>query len=34
MFRTEVKVRNCIADYVAFQTPELQQFLKDNIKFT
>ena len=29
MFRTEVKVRNCIADYVTFQTPELQQFLKD-----
>jgi len=28
MFRTEVKVRHCIADYVAFQTPELQQFLK------
>ena len=27
MFRTEVKVRHCIADYVAFQTPELQQFL-------
>jgi len=29
LFRTEVKVKNCIADYVAFQTPELQQFLKD-----
>jgi hypothetical protein len=28
LFRTEVKVRNCIADYIAFQTPELQQFLK------
>jgi hypothetical protein len=28
LFRTEVKVRDCIADYVAFQTPELQEFLK------
>jgi len=28
LFRTEVKVRNCIADYIAFQTPELQEFLK------
>ena len=27
LFRTEVKVRNCIADYVAFQTPELKAFL-------
>jgi DNA polymerase elongation subunit (family B) len=27
LFRTEVKVRNCIADYVTFQTPELQEFL-------
>jgi hypothetical protein len=27
-FRKEVKAKNCIADYVAFQTPELQQFLK------
>lgn len=27
LFRVEVKVRNCIADYVAFQTPELRQFL-------
>jgi hypothetical protein len=28
LFRAEVKVRDCIADYVAFQTPELQEFLK------
>lgn len=27
-FRKEVRAKNCIADYVAFQTPELQQFLK------
>lgn len=27
LFRTEVKVRHCIADYVEFQTPELKQFL-------
>jgi hypothetical protein len=27
-FRKEVKAKNCIADYVTFQTPELQQFLK------
>jgi len=27
-FRKEVKARNCIADYVTFQTPELQAFLK------
>ena len=27
-FRKEVKARNCIADYVTFQTPELQEFLK------
>jgi hypothetical protein len=27
-FRKEVKARNCIADYVTFQTPELQGFLK------
>lgn len=27
-FRKEVKAKNCIADYVAFQTPELQAFLK------
>jgi hypothetical protein len=27
LFRTEVKVRKCIADYITFQTPELQQFL-------
>jgi len=27
-FRKEVKAKNCIADYIAFQTPELQQFLK------
>ena len=26
-FRTEVEVRKCIAPYVTFQTPELQQFL-------
>ncbi len=28
LFRTEVKIRHCIADYVTFQTPELQAFLK------
>jgi hypothetical protein len=28
LFRTEVKVRHCIADYITFQTPKLQQFLK------
>jgi hypothetical protein len=28
LFRTEVKVRHCIADYITFQTPELQKFLK------
>ena len=28
LFRTDVKVRHCIADYVAFQTPELQEFYK------
>ncbi len=27
-FRTEVKVKHCIASYVTFQTPELQAFLK------
>ena len=27
-FRKEVRAKNCIADYVAFQTPELQAFLK------
>jgi hypothetical protein len=27
-FRKEVKAKNCIADYITFQTPELQQFLK------
>lgn len=27
-FRKEVKAKNCIADYVVFQTPELQKFLK------
>jgi hypothetical protein len=27
-FRKEVKAKNCIADYVTFQTPELQAFLK------
>jgi hypothetical protein len=27
-FRKDVKAKHCIADYVAFQTPELQQFLK------
>jgi len=26
-FRKEVKVRHCIADYITFQTPELQKFL-------
>ena len=29
LFRTEVKVRHCIADYITFQTPELQKFLKN-----
>jgi hypothetical protein len=28
LFRTEVKVKYCIADYITFQTPELQEFLK------
>ena len=28
LFRTEVRVRDCIADYISFQTPELKQFLK------
>jgi hypothetical protein len=28
LFRTDVKLRDCIADYVIFQTPELQAFLK------
>jgi hypothetical protein len=28
LFRTEVKMRHCIADYITFQTFELQQFLK------
>ena len=27
LFRKEIIVKKCIADYVAFQTPELQQFL-------
>lgn len=27
-FRKEVKAKNCIADYITFQTPELQNFLK------
>ena len=27
-FRKDVKAKNCIAEYVAFQTPELQKFLK------
>lgn len=27
-FRKEVRAKNCIADYVTFQTPELQAFLK------
>lgn len=27
-FRKEIKVKHCIADYVTFTTPELQQFLK------
>lgn len=27
-FRKDVKAKNCIADYVTFQTPELQKFLK------
>jgi hypothetical protein len=30
-FRTEINVRNCIANYVQFQTPQLKEFLK-NIK--
>lgn len=29
LFRTEVKVRHCIADYITFQTPKLQEFLKN-----
>ena len=29
LFRTEVKVRHCIADYITFQTPKLQAFLKN-----
>lgn len=28
LFRTQVKVKHCIADYIEFQTPELQEFLK------
>jgi hypothetical protein len=28
LFRTEVKVKYCIADYITFQTPKLQEFLK------
>ena len=27
-FRKEIAVRNCIADYVAFQTPELKEFFE------
>jgi len=27
-FRTEVKMRHCIADYITFQTPKLKEFLK------
>lgn len=27
-FRKNIKVKNCIADYVQFQTPQLQEFLK------
>lgn len=27
-FRKDVKAKNCIAEYVTFQTPELQKFLK------
>ena len=27
-FRKEIRMRDCIADYVVFQTPELQAFLK------
>lgn len=27
-FRRNIKVTNCIADYVAFETPQLQKFLK------
>jgi hypothetical protein len=27
-FRKEIRMRDCIADYVVFQTPELQSFLK------
>ena len=29
LFRTEVKVKHCIADYITFQTPKLQEFLKN-----
>ena len=28
-FRKEIKLKNCIADYVKFVTPELQSFLKE-----
>lgn len=28
-FRKQVKVRNCIANYVTFQTPQLKKFLKE-----
>jgi hypothetical protein len=28
LFRTAVKVSHCIADYITFQTPKLQEFLK------
>jgi hypothetical protein len=28
LFRTEVKMRHCIADYITFQTPNLKEFLK------
>ena len=27
-FRKEVKAKNCVADYISFQTPELQAFFK------
>jgi len=27
-FRTEIAVKNCIADYIEFQTPQLKEFLK------
>jgi hypothetical protein len=27
-FRKEIIVKNCIADYISFQTPQLQEFLK------